>query len=366
MGRETPVALRVLLYTAAPRSAAGGVQNALTLLERGLRRRGHAVRTAWSEPGDDDAPALPLRLRDPRGFAAFAAELRRFRPDVVNIHFVTGQSAYVLLAARMFRFKTVLSAHGSDILRPRRSVARLLPLMLSGADAITAVSEDLRHAIRRLSPQAGARVRIIPNGIDVEFWSKAERRAPAPPRIVAVGRLERVKGFDLLLEAFARVRAREPQARLDLIGEGAEAAALRAQAARLRVSDAVSFLGRLDREGVRDRLSEAAAFALPSRSEGMPLTLLEAMAAGAPIAAAAVGAIPETLQGGAGLLVRPQDAAALGEALISLLAAPKAAAAMAARARARARALGADAACEAFEQVYGELVSPLRGRPRAA
>lgn len=346
--------LRVLLYTATPRAHAGGVQRVVADLLAALRRENCEALAAYADAGPNPgrAIALPLRLRDPRGFSDFAGLARRFRPHVVNVHFVTGQTAYVLLGARLFGYRTVLSAHGSDVHEPRPSLRPLLPHLLSRADALTAVSDTLATAVQRLAPSAGSRLRVIPNGIDLDFWA-APRRNPREPRIVAVARLEPVKGLDVLLRAFALLRERRPDARLDIIGDGAEREALQALARNLGLDACVAFRGALPRDAVRERLSAAACFALTSRSEGMPLALLEAMAVGVPAVASAVGAVPELLAGGAGRLVPPDDPLALADALAATLAAPQPD--MAQRARNRVQPFAAAATAAAYAQLYRDL-----------
>ncbi len=259
------------------------------------------------------------------------------RPQIVNVHFVTGQSLYALALAPAFGHLTVLSAHGSDLLRPRPSVARLLPWMLGRADALVAVSQDLADRAAAFAPGSAHKIQIIPNGIDLDFWSAATEVQRAAPLILAAGRLEPVKGFDVLIGAFARVRARLPQARLEIVGEGAQRDALLALAAERGVADALSMPGRLAPEALRRRMQAARVFAMPSRSEGLPLAALEAMAAGAPIVAPAVGGLGALLADNAGRLVRSEDEPGLAEALISVIEDQAAAEKIAARALGKVR-----------------------------
>jgi glycosyltransferase involved in cell wall biosynthesis len=200
-----------------------------------------------------------------------------------------------------------------------------------------------------------SRVRYIPNGIDQDFWRAGPAVATdAPPTVVFVGRLLPVKGVDVLLTAFARLRERLPAAQLCLIGEGELRGTLEARVAELGIADGVSFAGQLAPPAVRERLARASLFVLPSRSEGLPMALLEAMAAGLPAVASAVGGIPEVLTPDCGRLVPPEDPAALAEALMALLQAPGRQA-MGEAARQRAAAFSSSAADASYERLFLEL-----------
>jgi len=360
--------LRILLYSATEPHQAGGVQAAMRQLESGLGAAGHRVQSAWA--GGGERLTLPLRLRDPRGgWAAPAAQLltlwrvlRPLRLDVVNVHFLTGQALYFAALAPVLGYKLALSAHGSDVKRMTAGVRRLVALLLRRADAVTVVSRDLEAAVRALPGCRPQRLHRIPNGMDLGFWSGAPRREALQPVLLAAGRLEQVKGFDVLLQASARLRPRYPDLRLEIAGSGSQEAPLRALAGRLGLADAVTFLGRLDAPRLRERLSVCQAFALPSRSEGLPLGLLEAMAAGAPIAASAVGGVAEAASGAA-LLVPGGDAGALAEALDRLLREPELRRALSRQARERAQLYDASETTAAYGGLFAGLCA---GPPRTA
>ena len=131
------------------------------------------------------------------------------------------------------------------------------------------------------------------------------RPASGSPRIVSVARFEPPKDHATLLEALGRLRGLEW--RLDLVGGGPLESAARAQAARLGIGERVRFLG--DLEAVAPVLARAHVFALSSRSEAFPRSVLEAMCAGLPVVASAVGGVAEAVDNGtSGILVPRQDA----------------------------------------------------------
>ena len=148
------------------------------------------------------------------------------------------------------------------------------------------------------------------------------------PTVLAIGRLARQKGFDVLLEAAAAWQDLDPMPLVVIVGDGPLAGQLRARAVAL--GTAAVFLGHLD--DVSAYLASAAVFVLPSRWEGQPLALQEALRAGRPIVATRVGGVPSLTGDDAALLVPPGDARALGAAVRSVLTGP----ALAARLRAAA------------------------------
>ncbi len=151
------------------------------------------------------------------------------------------------------------------------------------------------------------RLHVIPSGIDVRRTSPPPARSPLV--IATAANLEHWKGIDVLLDAVARL---DRPAHLDVYGDGADRAALEAQARR--AASSVTFHGRVS--DVRERLLDADVFVLPSRAENLPIAILEAMAAALPVVATRVGGVPElVVDGQTGLVVEPDDAVALANAL---------------------------------------------------
>lgn len=362
-----------MLYSVTSPAEVGGVQAVVRRLASHLRERGHDVVTAWLEPNpnlaaDEEAYDLP-RLRRRRGIPTPRSSLRalrallalrralaRHRPDVVNVHYVTCEAIYFLLLRPLYRYKLVFSVHGSDLLRPTRWDERLLPRILPRADGVTAVSLPTAARVRGCRGVDPARLRVIPNGIDFDFWSTAPSPrlaiADRPANVLAVGRLLPVKGHDVLLRAFAGVLRRVPRARLVIIGDGPSLPDLQRLAQELELGDAVELAGELDAPEVRKHLAKARAFALPSRSEGLPLVLLEAMAAGVPVVATQVGGVPDVVSSGTALIVPPEDPEALAEALCSLLLDPQLASTLSERGKQRAPHFSAAAAYTAYEDLF--------------
>ena len=361
-----------MLYTPTVPMEAGGVQAVFNRLAVGLDALGHDVKRVWPVPHyGSERPAMDAyfpHLDYPPGLASRKAaretarmhhylwrELYRHRPDVVNVHFVRPGCRHLLRLRRVFGYRVVLSFHGSDILRTRPEDAPHLPRLVRDADAVTAVSRPVAEGLARLPGITPDRITTIPNGIDFDYWSSGydpERAAAAPQTVLAVGRLTAVKGHDVLIDAFKHVVEAVPAARLVLLGGGEDEAALRGRVATLGLDHAVQLPGQATPDTVREHLGRSAIFALPSRSEGMPLSLLEAMAAGVPCVAAAVGGVPDVVGDAAGVTVPPEDPGALAEALTRLLQQPPDRRRLAEAGHRRAADFTADACTRAYVTRY--------------
>lgn len=229
-------------------------------------------------------------------------------------------------AARRLGLPWAVKLHGSDLMVFRRDPQRLpyLREVLAAAPAVIAVSESLARAAGELGARWG-RVFVVPNGLDAGLFRPAGREAarrelnlPAEGRLVLfVGRLAEVKGPDLALQAVARA----PWARLVVVGDGPMAPALRRQAAELGLADRVVWAGARPHREVPRYLAAADAVILSSRSEGSPNAVLEALGCGRPVAAFAVGGVPELVRPGReGELAAPGDPDDLARALGAVLA----------------------------------------------
>lgn len=314
----------------------------------------HSIRT-WR-----GAPRLGSVVEAGRSVWRLARGLWAHRPDVVHLHFVRFEAVYFLLLRPFFRYRLVLTFHGSDVRAPDRASARALPFLVRRADGVTSVNRPILTHLRTVQKMS-APTAVVPNGIDVDFWSAARPQAPGRQTIVAVGRFERVKGFDVLIDAFAQLR-RTTNAELLLVGDGRERASLERRVAEAGLADAVSFAGLLDAPDVRKAFQRATVHALPSRSEGHPLVVLEAMAAGLPVVATRVGGVPDLVTEETGTLVDPEDASALAGALRRYLADPARAARAGAAGRRSVRSYSVDAMVEAYERLYAQAM--VSGPPR--
>jgi glycosyltransferase involved in cell wall biosynthesis len=216
--------------------------------------------------------------------------------------------------------KRSLTGDDSRALRAWRMIGRRVDTILVNAEALRAEGESLG---------IGARWTLIPNGIDVERFQNPPaasdaRRAlgldPHRPVVGTVGRLEGRKGHDDFLAA-AHVMcegANGLRPQILIVGDGPWRTRLERQASELGLAESVRFTGGL--ADVRGSLAAMDVFVLPSRAEGMSNALLEAMAAGRPVVATAVGGTREVFDGDrTGVLVPPGDARALAAEVLRLL-----------------------------------------------
>lgn len=188
-------------------------------------------------------------------------------------------------------------------------------------DALFAVSADARDQLLQHGIRSAHGVAVIRNGIDLSRFALRDDTQANAARIVHVGRLDHIKGQDILLAAMPLVRAAVGAVRLVIVGDGPARSTLEAQAGRLGIAGVVEFAGATS--DVRPYLQAAALFALPSRSEGISIALLEAMATGLAVVATDVGGNHEVIQSGrVGLLVAPESPDELAAGMITLLRAP--------------------------------------------
>jgi len=300
--------------------------------------------------------------------------LRRYlaaaRPDVL---FATMVDANIVaaLAARLGAHRPRLILRESNPHRARGDIGPLRRLAVrwayGQADAVVALSHGVgRELIEDYGLDPG-RVVTIHNPVDIGAWrrrAQAAQQAPwgtfgaGAPVLVAVGRLIRQKGFDLLLRALAKCRGGGFKARLVIVGEGPERATLEALAHELAVAERVLFAG-----FIADPASYYAhgdVFVLPSRWEGFGHVIVEAMACGLPVIAFDCPYGPADILGSGegGVLVRPEDVDSLAAAIDRLLDVP------AERAR---LAAGAQSVAERFSLAriatdYGRLIERVAAR----
>jgi len=358
---EADVGLRVAMYCET--GLGGALATTMTLLA--ALRSGIQVtvigsqidvidRLAAVRPGTVTEIVPPVRDKlDARAIFGHVTAVHRLRPDVLHVSCNNPwTSPYGLLAGILTRTPTVGVVHGPAPAWRRRQqwlVRRLAPHVSAYVSVSSASSRATESA---LALPAGS-VRTIYNGVPLPT-ELAARTEPAEPVIGAVSRFSPEKGIDVLLEAFARVK----RGRLVLIGEGDERPRLEALTDTLGLADRVWFEGWWTGPWTAKWAFDV--LVVPSRSEGFGLTVVEAMLAGIPVVATQVGGIPELIeQERTGLLVPPDDPAALADAITRVIEHRGLALERAAAARADARERFSPAAMAAnYEALYAEAARP--------
>jgi len=327
---------RVLIVV--PNIVEGGVTPANLALAAALRERGIAVEQftmktydpAVLARGYEDEPLTvgPGRLGHRRaGLPVMAARLvaAAARADIVLSGWEVGEGLVAAFIAGRMTGRIVVGEMHADPIGSLTSILEYdwapwstIPAVrwiYPRLDAVVCVAEGLRERAARVgvAPQA---VRVIPNGVDIGRVRQLAAEAgadwlPDGPFVLGVGRLVKQKGFDLLIEAHARIRHAGLPHKLVIAGEGAERDSLQALAVRHRVSDSVLLPGFL--ENPFPVIARSDLFCLPSRYEGAPLILREVLALGRPVIAAdCVSGPAEILEGGRyGDLVKTESVDAL-------------------------------------------------------
>lgn len=293
--------------------------------------------------------------------SALAATMRAIGPDVVHTH--SGVWYKASLAARKAGIEAVVhTEHGRQ--SPDPLMDRLTDALAARrTNVVVAVSERLEQDLPRTLGVAPAKIVCIPNGIDTELYrpqrdSGVIRRelglSPDATIIGSIGRLETIKAFDLMLEAFKRFVETDAgkDAHLVIGGEGTARAALERLSDRLGVSSRVHLLGW--RDDTRELLGSFTLFTMSSRSEGTSISLLEAMGTGLAPVVTDVGGNRAVLGDGlADGLVPFGNPDALAKAWGQVLAEPGRGATRGKAARRRVEgSFGAASVARAYEDVY--------------
>jgi L-malate glycosyltransferase len=257
-----------------------------------------------------------------------------YRADVVHVFSASYWSfllapAPAIVAARCLGKRVVLNYRSGEAEDHLARWGVLVHPFLRLVDEIVVPSEYLRAVFAR----HGYRARVIPNVVDLGHFRYRERGAPEP-RLVSTRNLEPYYRVDNTLEAFALLKARYPEATLTLAGFGSEERRLRELAASLGTGG-IRFVGRVEPTAMPAVLDAADIFVNSSVVDNQPVSVLESFASGLPVVSTGTGDIAALVRDGeTGLLVPPDDPAAIVKAVTSLLDDPERAARIARQAKA--------------------------------
>jgi len=262
--------------------------------------------------------------------------IRDFDPDVIHAHWATYPSTVAWGLGRALGKPFSFTCHAHDIFVNDHLLGRKVE---SASAAVTISRHNVTWLATHVTPRARDRMHVIHCGVDL-------RELPYRPGgrqqgfILSVGRLDPIKGFHVLIEAIGLLAQQGRRVRCRIVGQGPEEPGLRTRIARLGIGDMVELAGAQPQPRVRDLLYGASVFVLPSvvtaqgDRDGIPVSLMEAMAAGTPVVSTRVSGIPELIEDEReGLLVAEGDARALARALERMLDDPEQAGVMAAAAR---------------------------------
>jgi len=362
----------VMIATSYPRFPGDGVGSFMEPIAKGIAARGHEVHLVapWhpsiTRGREDDgvffhffryAPIAALnvfgyatglqadtRLKGAAWAVAPAAVAagwfkalrvaQKRRATIMHAHWVIPGGVIGAMAAR--RLPLVVSLHGSDVFVAERHpvIGRVARSVFARASWVTACSDDLHRRALALGAKPSS-TETVPYGVDLERFApsalaRAEIRTEyglgESPVIFSAGRLVSKKGFEVLIDAMARVRDAVPGTRLLIAGDGDLRDALTARAADL---DQPVFIGNQPQDAIARFAAAADVVAVPSihddagNVDGLPNFALEALATGTPVVASRVGGLPQAIEHGTnGLLVPERDVPALAGALATLLTDP--------------------------------------------
>jgi glycosyltransferase involved in cell wall biosynthesis len=336
----------------------GGPARHVTILDRGLRDRGHRTLLVYGDVGPGEAslehlvgetglPAIKIAELGPRlhvwsDLRAFATILRvvfRERPDVIHTHTAKAGALGRLAAAldnavrpRSRRALVVHTFHGHVLSgyfgAPASLAVRMVERVLARfTDCIVTLSPSQRaDIVERFRIAPASRVVVVPLGLDLQPFAagplpstlRGELGIPETAIVFGyVGRFVPIKDLETLLAAFATAAAAVPDASLLLAGDGPLRARLEERVAHLQLGGRVRFLGWT--EALADFYGAIDVCVLSSLNEGTPVALIEAMAARKPVVSTAVGGVPDVVETGrTGLLVPAGDVSALAAAMVRL------------------------------------------------
>lgn len=266
-------------------------------------------------------------IRDIRRLLQFIRALRTECPVIFHAHLTWPLSCkYGLVAAILARTPAIVATaqlYVDPWELPKKCFLYAQPrIIATGIDRYLAVSQAVALQLCHSFHIPAKKIELVPNGIPLATFNRSTNirlraaltQDPKRPIVLTVARLDKQKGHRYLIEAATHV----PEAIFVLAGEGPDRVMLEAQASALGVDDRIVFLGY--REDIPDLLACCDLFVLPSLYEGLPLSILEAMAAGKPVIASAIGGNNEVItHGETGLLVPPADSISLARAMQRLL-----------------------------------------------
>ena len=346
MGKGRP--RRVALVASSFHPHTGGVETHVRHVARDLASAGTAVEVWTVDRGEHLGTTTvdgitvrylptPLPARRLSSLVRLAGSLPRaahrwreantaFRPDVLHVHCFGPNGVYALGLHRLTGTPLVVTSHGETFaddhgIYDRSALLRkALRVAILQAETVTAPTEFVLEDLRARFGLVGGLV--VPNGIELQAPAEEPVGLPAGrPLVVAVGRVERMKGFDLLLEALTQPGLEHVHVAIG--GAGSQVSALREQARAAGTADRVHLLGELTPGQVATTMAAAEAVVVPSRHEAFGIVALEAWRAGTPLIGTVHGGMTEFVTDHVdGLLVDPTDVTALVSAVTSVLADP--------------------------------------------
>lgn len=272
----------------------------------------------------------PVNLARSFGALCHAASqwrwIRRFDPQIVHAAWATYPATVAWFLSRLLDVPYSFTSRAHDIFVEDQMMSDKLA---TAALAVTITRNNLRHLAKWMPAPGAVPVQVVHSALDLPHhpFSDAPRK---PATLLSVGRLDPIKGYDVLLPALAELKRRGIAFDSVVIGEGTLRGELEAQRDALGLGAMVRFVGAQPSTAVRQAMVEATLMVMPcvvtpeGNADGIPNVLTESMAAGLPVVSTRVSGIPELVEDGVGgRLVAPNDPDSLADAVASLLADPE-------------------------------------------
>jgi glycosyltransferase involved in cell wall biosynthesis len=283
--------------------------------------RPHLVVPRLQDFGAITSVGIKKWLWGTRTFSWLAVEAKKRKIDHLHAHFV-GDAAWIAMqASNLVEIPYSFTVHAGGIF----GWPYLLGEKIRNAKFVVAISEFNKRYLG-----GDEKIKVVHCGIDLDRFEKCRSigvSGDRRPLVLTVARLEEKKGHRYLLEALKILKDKGFEFQAKLVGGGLLGDELKALARRLKIEDRVRFTGSLTQNEVQKLLSQAAVFVLPcikardGNMDGIPVSLMEAMAAGVPVVSTRISGIPELIDDGvSGLLVAPQDPESLAAEVEKVLA----------------------------------------------
>ena len=298
------------------------------------------------------------------GVARAVARMNRQRPfDLVHAHFIYPDGAVAHRLARRYGLPFLVTEHApwlpGWIERP--GVRAEAQAAARAAAYVVPVSSHVGDTVRTYLAD-DARIRVIPNGVDLDLFQPAPEVARRPRQVLYVGQINFNKGIDVLFEAIRKLAAHDPDLQLVLAGgaffrnQSLQSEQLHSLPQRLGIVDRVHFAGQLAQSEIVRLMQESAVLVLPSHAESFGAVLIEALACGTPVVATRCGGPEEIVTEAVGELVPVADPAALADGIRRVLDTPAPWEAGRLRTYVSER-FGIDSVVDRYSALYAEAVS---------
>lgn len=296
----------IYIFTNSYKPNLGGIQTVTSQVAETLHARGEKVAVVTKFSRNGLAPCskicgVPVFRFAFEHFAVYPLLVLLFffkRPKVVYVHFPQEQAKFVYMIHKLFAFKLVTCFHGHDVLmyeegyNKENELYKYKNLLVHESDVVTACSAYLAKKVEAIFSCKG----VVPvfNGVDLSRFNK-EVEGPqniVNPYIFAFGRLEKIKGYDMLIDAFSKAEVPDSW-QLIIGGDGTLRQQLQNQIARLGMTERIRLIGRKSPEEIVSYCKYAEMNVIPSYREPFGIVVLEAIAAKRPVVATNAGGLPE-------------------------------------------------------------------------